>query len=250
MFWFTCFGEVSFFLQFRVFDSRPGHLWSRFQFSASQYLQVRSFGLSFGLLPYCPVCVILCIGSSLMSFSRFDVRVSGMVFFLLFLSYMFCCICPTAFGTSKSLFFNSWSRNFVSLIDIINFDISNSVLKSWKSHSFSSSNNFTTNLPAFPYLFCPKKSPCVLYWFLLGRYYLLYKLITFSTLIFFGWRRYWDRVVWCVASGPNALRKSWCIVSSLVFHSDPVIVSSLITGPISTSYFRFVYCLNRSIHCQ
>ena len=72
------------FLQLWLFDSRSRHLWFGFQFGASQYLQVSSFDFFFGLVPYCPACFVLCMGSSLMSFARFDIRASGMLFFLFF----------------------------------------------------------------------------------------------------------------------------------------------------------------------
>ena len=63
------------------FTSRAGHLWFGFQFGASQYLQFQPLCLSFDLVPYWLIYVSLCIGSSLMSFSRLDSRNSGMVFF-------------------------------------------------------------------------------------------------------------------------------------------------------------------------
>ena len=88
-------------------------------------------------------CVILCIGSSLMSFPRFDIRASGMVFFLFLLSNVFCCIYSTTFDIFRSFSFSNLSRKFLSVIDVINFDINDSVLSSWKSHSFSNSINFS-----------------------------------------------------------------------------------------------------------
>ena len=53
-----------------------------FRFSALQKLRFYSFGLSFGLVPYFAVYVVLCIGSSLVSFSRFDISAFGILFFL------------------------------------------------------------------------------------------------------------------------------------------------------------------------
>ena len=87
--------------------------------------------------------VFLCIGYSLMSFSRLDTRVFGMVLFLFLRSYVFCWICLTTFSTSKFFPFISLSRNFLSVIDVINFDKSNSMLSSGNSHSFSNSSNFS-----------------------------------------------------------------------------------------------------------
>ena len=119
---------------------------------------------SFGLVPYWAVCVILCMGSSLMSSSRFDIRASGMLFFLFFRSYVFRCISSATFGTSKSFSSSSLSRNFLSVIDVINFDISTSVLKSGKSHSFSNSSSLSSGLAVFPYLFVlPEKKIRELY---------------------------------------------------------------------------------------
>ena len=121
--------------------SRAGHLWLGFQFGASHYLQFRSTGFFFGLPPYCSVFVILCIGSFLMTFSRVVIRASGMVFFLLFRLCVFCCICSTIFGSSQSFSFSNLFCKFLSVIDVINFDINTLVLKSGKLHSFSISIN-------------------------------------------------------------------------------------------------------------
>ena len=69
-------------------------------------------------------------------FCRFDIRASGLVLFLFFWSYLLCCICLFASGTSKSFSFNNLSGNFLSVIDVSGFDISNWVLNSGKFPSF------------------------------------------------------------------------------------------------------------------
>ena len=104
--------KCPFFYYFWNIDSRAGHLWFGFPIGVSQYLQFCSFGLFFGPIPYFPVSVVLCIGSSLMSSSRFDKKASGMVFFLIFSSHMFCCICSTTFDTSRPSSFSSLSLTF------------------------------------------------------------------------------------------------------------------------------------------
>ena len=48
-----------------------------FQLGALQYEQFRSFGLPFCLVPCFPAYVSLCKSSSLISFSRFNISVSG-----------------------------------------------------------------------------------------------------------------------------------------------------------------------------
>ena len=150
------------FLQLWPFDYRAGHLWLGFQFGASQCLQFRYLALSFGLLSYFPVCVILGIGSSLISFLRFDIKASGMVFFLFFLSYVFCCICSKTFVTSKSFPFSSLSRNSLSVIDVIIFDISGLVLNSENGILFLFKIISPCGLPVFPYLFVfPEKNLAV-----------------------------------------------------------------------------------------
>ena len=90
------------------------------------------FGLVFSCIRY------LCTGSSF----RIVISASGIVILLFCLSYVFCCICWTTFGTTDSFRFNKLSRSFLSVIDVIKFDKSNSALKSGKSFSFSNSNNF------------------------------------------------------------------------------------------------------------
>ena len=114
-----------------------------FQFGASQYLQIGSFGLSFGLVALFTVCVILCIGSSFMPLFQFDIWVSSILLFLFFRLYVFCCICSTTFGTSKSFASSYLSHNFLSVFDVKNFNFSVSVLNSEKWPSFSNSNNFS-----------------------------------------------------------------------------------------------------------
>ena len=168
------FAKCPFFLQIWHYGSRAGYLGFIFQFGVSQYLQFRSFGLSFGLVPCFPVYVILFTGSSLMSFSRFDIRASGMVVFLFFRLYVFCCICSTIFSTFKIFSFSNLFRNLLSVIDVVSFDKSKSMLNSGKLHSFSNPN---TILPVVSRcfgicLFCPKKSTPELYLFLFCKQYL------------------------------------------------------------------------------
>ena len=75
-----------------------------------------------------------------------------------FRSFMFCCICSTTFSTCKSFSFSSFSHNFVSVIDVMNFDISISVLKSGNCILFLIRIISLSGLPVFPYLFLlPKK---------------------------------------------------------------------------------------------
>ena len=69
---------------------------------------------------------ILCIGSSFISFSRFDIRASGIVFFRFFLSYVFCLINSIVFANSSFYSFIKLSRSFVSVIAVINFEMSRS----------------------------------------------------------------------------------------------------------------------------
>ena len=132
-----CFSSLHVFTKWFFLDlwhntSRAGHLWFRLQFGASQNLQFWSLCLSFDLVRFCPVYDILCIGSSLVSFSRFDIRASGMVFFLFFRSYVFCCICSTTFAKSKSFSSSSSSRIVLFVVDVIKIDKSNLVLNSGK----------------------------------------------------------------------------------------------------------------------
>ena len=88
-------------------------------------------------------CVLFCVWALLRCFSRFDIRASGMAFFLFVRSYVFCCICLTTSGTSKSFSFSSLSRNFLLVLDVVIFDINNSALKSGKFNSFSISINIS-----------------------------------------------------------------------------------------------------------
>ena len=59
------------------------------------------------------------------------------------LGRIFCCFCCTTFSTSKSFSFSILSHIFLSVIDVIHLDISNSVLISGGWHSFSNSINFS-----------------------------------------------------------------------------------------------------------
>ena len=136
----TNFCELLFLCTIMACQLPAGH-WLGFQFGALQYLQFRYFGLFFGLVPSFPVNVILCKGSFLISSFRFDISVSSIVFFLFFLSHVFCCICLTFFSTTESFSVNNLSCNFLSVVEVIKFDMSNSVLKYGKSDSFSNWNN-------------------------------------------------------------------------------------------------------------
>ena len=115
---------------------------------------VSSFALCSGLVSYFPACVILCITSSLILFSRFGIRTFRMAFFLFLLSYVFCCIYSTTFSTFKSFSFNSLSLIFLWVIDVINFDIRNSVLKSGKFLSTFSSINFSQRFSGVSVFVC------------------------------------------------------------------------------------------------
>ena len=99
------FLELSYFSLLWHVASWAVHLWLGFQFCALQYLQF----LSFGLVPYFPEYVSLLIASS-----------SSFPWYI------------------KSFSFNNLSRSFLSLIDVMKFDASSSVLESGKWHSFSS----------------------------------------------------------------------------------------------------------------
>ena len=134
-------------------DFRIQQLWLRFQLGESQYLQFRSFGLTFGLVPYLPERVILCIGSSLIFF--FGLILDHLVWCS---SFPFCRMYFLVFVRPLSehlvfFSFSSLSRSFLSVIHVINFNISNTVLCSGRSHSFYSSINFPSDLPVFPCLF-------------------------------------------------------------------------------------------------
>ena len=71
-----------------------------------------------------------------MCFCFVDIKASGIVFCLFFFSYVFCLI-NSIFFTSKDFYFIILSRNFLSVIAVINFDISNSSAEiALKLHSF------------------------------------------------------------------------------------------------------------------
>ena len=129
-----------------------------------------SFSWSLGLVLYFLLYVILCIGSSVISFSRFDIIPSGIVFFSVCLSYLFSCICSTVFGMSKSFASNSLFLSFFSVIDVVHFDSSNSVLKSGKSHSLSYSLSFSQCPGVFLYLIVPLRKNLLVSCFFPGSY--------------------------------------------------------------------------------
>ena len=95
-----------------------------FQFGALQNLHGFSFvNLFFGLVSDCS---ILCSGSSFISFCRFEIRASGILFFRFFLSYVFCLIISIVFFSSSFFSLINLSRSFVSVIAVINFEFSES----------------------------------------------------------------------------------------------------------------------------
>ena len=107
---------------------QAGHLWMGLHFGALQYLQFDSFGLSFVLIPSVFFCLCYIVYGFFFDLSsQFDVSASGEKLFLFLLSFILCCFCSTNFGTSKSYSFNNFSHNFLSVIDVISFDISSSV---------------------------------------------------------------------------------------------------------------------------
>ena len=65
------------------------------------------------------VLLLLCVSSV-------DIRASGIVFFLFFFSYVFCFINSIIFFISRVFSFIILSRNFLSVIAVMYFDISNS----------------------------------------------------------------------------------------------------------------------------
>ena len=103
------FAKCSVFSQLRYVNSQVEHLCLGFQFGELQYLQFLSVGLSSGLVLYFHVCVLLCKGSSLISFPRFDFSASSIV-----LVCCFCCMCVVVFvrilSTCLNLFFHHFFR--------------------------------------------------------------------------------------------------------------------------------------------
>ena len=108
--------------------SSAGHLCIGVQFGALQNLQVRFPNFS-----------IRWIGSSfIICFSFVDIKASGIVFFLFFFSYVFCLISSIIIFNSSVFAFIILSRNFLSVIAVIYFDINNSSAEIvLKLHSFS-----------------------------------------------------------------------------------------------------------------
>ena len=164
------------------------------------------FGLSFGLVPYFPIYVMLCIGSSLISLSQFHISDCGIVSFLLFLSYVFSCICSTIYCRSKSFSFNNLSRHFLSVIDVLSLDMSNLMLKSGKFRYI------------LPLVLRPEKNLLVSGFVSFRQViFLLYSLNILSFSIFSGSVRYSDRVIWWVASAAKAQRHPCGVFFSFVF---------------------------------
>ena len=145
---FSVFGspnvrEVPFHFTVMTFSFSAGHLWLGFRFGAMKCLQYGSFVIFFGRNPYFPVYVLLFICSSSISFSRFHLSASSIVLLLFFVSYLFYCFCLTTFDIFNSFSFKSLSISVLSVVDVIIFNLSNSVQKSGKTHSFSSSVSFS-----------------------------------------------------------------------------------------------------------
>ena len=163
------------------------------------------------------------------------------MFFLFFLSYVFCCLFLIVFGTSERFSFNSPSPKFFSLIAVINFELNTVLLKSGKSSSLSNSISFSESSSGVTVsdCFAPKNLLVSCVFFLLGNYYLFYSLISFMISLLASPIRYSHRVIWCVASNSSAQRKS-CFSCFLVFHSVSLFVLFLISGPMTMLYF-FVY---------
>ena len=120
-----------------------------FQFGALQNLHGFSFVNLFLVLV--SDLSILCIGSSFISFSRFDISASGMVFYQFFLSYVFCLIISIVFFSSRFFSFINLSRSFVSVIAIMNFETNkSSAVTPSNAHSFSISlslNQMSSGVP-------------------------------------------------------------------------------------------------------
>ena len=70
-------------------------------------------------------------------------EVPVLYFFLFFLSYVLHCICSIPFGTYQSFSFSSLCCKFLSVTDVINFNISKCVLNSGKLYSFCNSIYFS-----------------------------------------------------------------------------------------------------------
>ena len=103
-------------------SSKAGQLCERFQFGALPNLHGFSFvDLFFGLVPG---LFVFCVGS-FVPFPRFVIRASGMMFFRFF-SYLFSLIISMVFFNSN--FFTSvcLSRSFVSVIAVMNLEMSKS----------------------------------------------------------------------------------------------------------------------------
>ena len=128
---------MSFLSALVTFYSVAGHLCNGVHFGALQNLRGRF--PKFFFLGFTPNRSILCIGSSfIMCLSFVDVRASGIVFFLFFFSYVVCLISSIIFFISKVFSFIILSRNFLSVIAVMYFDISSSSSETvLKLHSFS-----------------------------------------------------------------------------------------------------------------
>ena len=141
IFWsITCFTSVFIFIDLSVLLSSVS-LSFTFSLISCRLRYFLSFlvpviAISTGLFVWCPFrscSVFSCMryfvyNSSLISNTLFDARACVMVFLFFFLSYVFCCLSSTTFGTSKSFFFSNLCLNFLSVINDINFVSSNSVL--------------------------------------------------------------------------------------------------------------------------
>ena len=107
-------------------------------------------------------------------FYRLDISAFCRVFLLFFVLYVFCYNCSTIFASPKSFSFSKLSRNFLSVNDVIQFDMRNSMLKSAKTHFFSISINFSqcTSGVCVSDCFAQKKSVCEFDLFLFGKQHL------------------------------------------------------------------------------
>ena len=166
IFLYACSRKVSLSPQLLHNLFNAGHLCDGFPVGALQNLH----GLSFVIL-FVPNLFIFCIGSSLVSFSRFVTRASIILFFRFFVSYVFCLINSIVFISSSSSSFINLLLSFVSVIVVMNFETSRSsaVIPS-NAHSFSISINLRQKSSgASVALSCPDDFSAIVIVFLFGR---------------------------------------------------------------------------------
>ena len=131
--------------------------------SLVRYRIYRVFHLLFYFSVWFRIVPFFCIGSSFISFSRLVISASGFVFFRLFRSYVFCFIISIVFFSSSFFSFISLSRSFVSVIAVMNFEMSRSsaVIPS-NAHSFSVSINLRQKSSGVSVSVCHHmKSSCI-----------------------------------------------------------------------------------------